>query len=164
VGGDLRAISSKEHQQQQQDQEEASNAYEDENLEKLGEEIVLTKDQDEKEADDETRLNALATTRTKNAAKRDADQESQDTIDRDDQIEQGRVFISPSHPALNYFGGVSSICKSWDENEAQGKIISGILFNHSYWMCHPGSVGNKLGLYFQARAFASLHGVSYQIT
>ena len=164
MGGDLRAISSKEHQQQQQDQEEAINAYEDENLEKLGEEIVLTKDQDEKEADDETRLNALATTRTKNAAKRDADQESQDTIDRDDQIEQGRVFISPSHPALNYFGGVSSICKSWDENEAQGKIISGILFNHSDWMCHPGSVGNKLGLYFQARAFASLHGVSYQIT
>jgi hypothetical protein len=31
-------------------------------------------------------------------------------------------------------------------------------------MCRPGMVGNKLGLYLQARAFASLHGVSFYIT
>jgi hypothetical protein len=79
--------------------------------------------------------------------------------------EQVRVFISPStnKKKSNDRGGVPSICKSWDENEAQGKKISGILFAHSNWMCEKHSVGNKLGLYFQARAFASLHGVSFHI-
>jgi hypothetical protein len=168
VGGDSQAISSKERQQKQQ-QEQATNDNEVENLEKLGEESVLTKDQDEKEADDETMPKAIETEtqlaiKTKNAEKRYADQDLQDVINRDDQIEQGRVFFSPSHPVLNDWGCVSSICKSWDENEAQGKLISGILFNHSDWMCLPGSVGNKLGLYIQTRAFASLHGVSFHIT
>eukprot|EP00527_Entomoneis_sp_CCMP2396_P000217 CAMPEP_0198139288 /NCGR_PEP_ID=MMETSP1443-20131203/2632_1 /TAXON_ID=186043 /ORGANISM="Entomoneis sp., Strain CCMP2396" /LENGTH=173 /DNA_ID=CAMNT_0043801379 /DNA_START=23 /DNA_END=541 /DNA_ORIENTATION=+ len=90
------------------------------------------------------------------------DQELQETVNRDE-LEQ--VFVSPRIGGeISDMGGVPSICKSWDENEAQGKQIAGILFNHSDWMCMAGSVGNKLGLYFHARAFASLHGVSFRIT
>ena len=74
------------------------------------------------------------------------------------------IFISPnSGGTYNDMGGVSSMCNSWDEEKAKGKQIAGILFNHSNWMCGSGSVGNKLGLYFQARALASHHQVSFQI-
>ena len=78
--------------------------------------------------------------------------------------EQQVIFISPNKGGTyNDMGGVPSVCNSWDEEKAKGKQIAGILFNHSNWMCGSGAVGNKLGLYFQARALASHHQVSFQI-
>ena len=78
--------------------------------------------------------------------------------------EQQVIFISPNKGGTyNDMGGVPSMCNSWDEEKAKGKQIAGILFNHSNWMCGSGAVGNKLGLYFQARALASHHQVSSQI-
>jgi hypothetical protein len=152
---DPHTISSKE-QEQMHNPIHTSN--ENENLEKFKKEIKKA---------DETRLKAiemelLELARTNNTVK--TDQELQETVNTDERMLE-QVFVSPRKGGeISDMGGVPSICESWDENEAQGKQIAGILFNRSNWMCHPGAVGNKLGLYFHARAFASLHGVSFRIT
>ncbi len=82
------------------------------------------------------------------------------------------TYISPNLNGSNTdWGGVASICSSWDQQEQEHQLVNhqneigGILFNNSDWMCEEPttSIGNKLGLYFQARTFAKLHGVSFHI-
>ena len=74
-------------------------------------------------------------------------------------------YISPkSNGKSTDWGGVPSICSSWDQQLSNHRHeIAGILFNNSDWLCRPFSIGNKLGLYFQARTFAALHGVQFHI-
>lgn len=56
--------------------------------------------------------------------------------------------------------GVPALCNEWNTN---GGRRDGFQFADSGWLCAPQSVGNKLGLYFQARAFAFNHDVSFDI-
>ncbi|GFH61665.1 hypothetical protein CTEN210_18141 [Chaetoceros tenuissimus] len=75
------------------------------------------------------------------------------------------TYISPNSNGNNTdWGGVPSICSSWDQQLPDKRNeIAGVLFNNSDWMCQSGSIGNKLGLYFQARTFAALHGIQFHI-
>ena len=79
------------------------------------------------------------------------------------------TYFSPNRDGkYDDFGGVPSICSSWDQQQQQSNgnganEIGGILFKNDNWMCGSRSIGNKLGLYFQARTFAELHGVSFHI-
>lgn len=74
-------------------------------------------------------------------------------------------YISPNSNGKNTdWGGVPSICSSWDQQLSNHQNeVAGILFNNSDWICQPNSLGNKLGLYFQARTFAALHGIQFHI-
>ena len=81
------------------------------------------------------------------------------------QSDDAATFVSPNKNGVHSdWGGVGSLCDSWDEQTKLGKHVSGVLFDNSDWMCYEGSLGNKLGLYFQARTFALLHSISFQIS
>ena len=57
----------------------------------------------------------------------------------------------------------TSVCQAWDETESKGQRVDGILLKDVKWMCGPLSIGNKLGFYFQTRASALAHNVTFHV-